>query len=178
MNSDPYPRRPRGPQAGSALAGVLATSLMTAGLFMAGRALAESTVPSPTRIVEFVIALLVFVLLNGLFVASETAIEVLRPSHTKFLESGDSEGQAAVADMLQRKASFVAACSLGSMTMRAWIVALTVLPAVGLSEWLKTVWPAFAGMGQGEAIFLAMLILAIPVVAVNVVLGELVPRSY
>lgn len=181
MNSDPYQRRSRGRLSGGALAGVLAASLVFAGLFTVARGISAVGAPTATQVVEFCLVLLVLVLLNGFFVASETAIEVLKGSHSKSIGQGDERSQAAIADMLVRKASFVAACSLGSMTLRAWIVVLAVVPSLSLSEWMRAQWPAlasWAGDGQGATVLIAMLVLAIPVVALNVVLGELVPKSY
>jgi putative hemolysin len=140
--------------------------------------------PQPVVVVEFFVALLVIVALNGMFVAGDTAIDLLRPSHGKALESASERRQAAFQDLIERKSSFVAACSLGSMTMRAWMVALAVLPAISFSVWLRGQFPTFrdwaasGDVGFGGVVLVSVLVLAIPIVALNVIFGELIPKSY
>ncbi len=189
MSSDPYPPRKRGASnrtnSGSASAGLLATGLILtpAALVFSGLTSAVEG-PQPVVVLEFFFALVVIVLLNSLFVAGETAIELLKPSHGKVLEEGNGRRLSAFQDLIARKSSFVAACSLGSTTMRAWMVALAVLPAISMSTWLQGQWTVFSewaksgDLGFGGVVLVGILILAIPIVALNVIFGELIPKSY
>ncbi len=181
MSSEPDQRRRRG----SALAGALAASLFVAPFLALGRSVfAQAGAPSATIIVEFLFALAAIIVLNGLFVAGETAIDLLKPSHGKALEGAPERKTSAFQDLIARKPSFVAACSLGSTTMRAWMVAMAVLPAMTMADWLRAEWPVFerwadsGDLGFGGVVLVGVLILAIPIVALNVVFGELVPKTY
>ena len=122
--------------------------------------------------------------MNRVFVAGDTAIDLLKPSHEKALDGVDENQKANFQELLDRKPNFVAACSIGSMTMRAWMVALTIIPASSLIPWLRSVSSLFDGwanagdVGRGGVMLVAVLLIAIPVVAINVVLGELIPKSY
>ncbi len=140
-------------------------------------ALPLAAAASPGFVVGIVFAFVLIIALNGIFVAGETAIDLLKASHEKAVDGESEEKRGYMRDMLERKASLVAACSLGAMTMRAWMVALTVVPAVPLAERLQAQFPALEGSLSG-AVLIAMLLLAIPVVAVNIVFGELIPKSY
>ncbi len=189
MSSEPFKRRARSApsraEAGSASAGLLATGLLLAPGVLVVQGLGSSTDgPKPVIVAEFLLALVVIVLLNSLFVAGETAIDLLKPSHGRVLEEGNGRRLAVFQDLIARKSNFVAACSLGSTTMRAWMVALAVLPAITMSTWLRDQWPVFqrwadsGDIGFGGVVLVGILILAIPVVALNVIFGELIPKSY
>ena len=180
MSSDPYPSSTR--RAHSRLrSGTASTGIF---LFVQAALLIAASNTQPAVVTEFFIVLVVLVLFNGLFVAGETAIDLLKPSHGKALEAENGKRIATFDDLIRRKANFVAACSLGSMTMRAWIVAMTVIPSVTTADWLRTNWQVFdrwsasGDLGQGCVLLIAVLLLAIPAVALNVVVGELIPKSY
>ncbi len=118
-------------------------------------------------------ALLLFVVaLNGLFVAADTGLELLRTGHVRATENGQSRR---LQEMLDLRQHFIAACTLGSQTCRAWMMILSFIPAPFLTrlyansnnvpeEW----WHVLA----------AGVLVTIPVAALNVVFGELVPKSY
>lgn len=187
MNSDPYPSPPRRQptkfEAGSTVTALLAVCLLVALVALFWRAVATATsVSGATAAVEFVFTVIVIVGLNGMFVAGDTAIDLLKNSHGKSLED---EGKKRIFDdLIARKANFVAACSLGAMTMRSWLVALAAVPAISFSQWLADRWGYFHNwqssgpLGNGLLLLVSVLLLAIPLVAVNVVLGELAPKSY
>lgn len=123
-------------------------------------------------------AFLVTIVLNAAFVAAETAIDLLKSSHERLLDDDNERQRQVFSDLIERKPSFVAACSLGSMTMRAWMIALTVLPAEPMSVWLRGQFDVLSSWNAGSVVMLSVLVLAIPVVAINIVLGELIPKSY
>ena len=127
---------------------------------------------------QLVVAFLAIIALNAFFVAGDTAIDLLKASHEKALKDGDERQLEAFNDLMENKPSYVAACSLGSMTMRAWAVALTILPAFPMSDWMRGQFNGLSNWNDSALILLSVLLIAIPVVALNIVFGELIPKSY
>jgi putative hemolysin len=137
---------------------------------------AVTVLPQPSWVawLEFALAVLAVIVLNGVFVAGESAVALLRNSHVKQVAL-DERRTAVVRDALERKAHYVAACFLGSQTMRAWLVLIGIVPAFGLAPSVH----AWTGWPEGwPTVLAAALLVGIPLVAVNVVLGELVPRAF
>jgi putative hemolysin len=120
-----------------------------------------------------VTGILVLILLNGFFVAGEVAVEVLRPVHIRQVK--DNVEQSNKLQLLfDRKQSFVATCSVGSQIMRLAMVFVGFLLAQGLAIWgsARYGWPE-----DFQTILLCALAVAVPVVILNLILGELVPKS-
>lgn len=119
-----------------------------------------------------VISLIVlFVLLNALFVAAETAINLLRPIHVKYVKEGRSER---LQDLVDGKAKYATACALGSRT--AWLALGLLVLVLALSYGIE-------GTGDQQrfdlgSFFLHLLWIAIPMAILNLVIGDLVPKSY
>lgn len=121
------------------------------------------------------LAAIVFVVfLNALFVAADSALELLRPSHIRALDKEDPRVPT-LQQLLDNKGKFVAGCTLGSQTMRAWMMILCFIPARAFGPWLAT---KFGQTPSFTWFILAGVILSIPVAAFNLIFGELVPRSY
>lgn len=119
------------------------------------------------------IALMILVIaINGLFVAADTSIELLRLAHVKMFENGRATK---LQQLLDHRPHYVAACTLGSQTCRAWMMILSFMPAPYLAH-------AYAEQNrvpeQWWYVLMAGVAVTIPVAAVNVVFGELVPKSY
>lgn len=110
--------------------------------------------------------------LNAAFVGACTAFELLRSTHVKHEKEERKARQ--LGSVLGQRDRLIAACNLGSTTVRAWLILLCFLPAPGLAWALQGIgWPqGFFGY------FLAAILLSIPVAAVNLVFGELVARNY
>jgi putative hemolysin len=113
--------------------------------------------------------------LTGIFVASETSVELLRPRHIKHLRDENSRGAVRLQTLLDGQSRFSAACSLGSHLARLvlvfavlWLAPLA-MPAV--SGWFG--WEEGLGAVLGTGLFLML-----PVGLVHVVFGELVPKSF
>lgn len=127
----------------------------------------------PTYGAQTVLALLVVIFLNALFVAADAALESLRPglirSNEKYIAYVDR-----LQAMFDRKQELIAACALGSITMRSWMIILCFVPAPALSRGLGT-WVAWPSEWVG--VIATATLLSLPVAAVNVVVGELLPRS-
>ncbi len=155
------------------VSGTFGIALFLAPILVFGQGLADAA-PRTFVGMELILAMLAVVALNAVFVSGETSIELIRSSHLK-LSAADERKSRVLQDVVTHKLLYVAACSLGSQTMRAWLVLLTFPLAFSASPFfserlhLSSGWPVvlFAGFLVG-----------IPVVAFNVVFGELVPRSY
>ncbi|MBS1724927.1 MAG: HlyC/CorC family transporter [Armatimonadetes bacterium] len=175
--SEPSERSRRKPparrHAGSAVSGLIGVVLFLTPAFVLTQGLAQT---SPRTVVglELVVAILAVILLNGVFVAGETAIELVRASHVKQFATDEKKSRM-LQDILLHKPVLVAACFLGSQTMRAWLVLLSVPFAMELAPWvtanvhIQDGWPS---------VLVAGFAVGIPVVALNVILAELVPRTY
>ncbi len=118
--------------------------------------------------------ILVAIFLNALFVAGDTSIDLLRSAHIKALER-ENGGYRVLQEIFDKKTKYVSTCTLGSQTMRAWMIILSFLAAPALAERLVGTWP---NLDIWSAVFLGGIIISVPVAALNLVLGELVPRSY
>lgn len=119
-----------------------------------------------------VISLIVlFVFLNALFVAAETAINLLRPIHVKYVKEGKS---ARLQDLVDGKAKYATACALGSRT--AWLALGLLVLMLALSYGIENV----GGVQRFELgrFFWHLLWIAIPMAILNLVIGDLVPKSY
>lgn len=119
-----------------------------------------------------VISLIVlFVFLNALFVAAETAINLLRPIHVKYVGEDRAER---LKDLVDGKAKYSTACALGSRT--AWLALGLLVLLLALSYGIETV----GGVQQFDlaSFFWHLLWIAIPMAILNLVIGDLVPKSY
>jgi len=151
------------------IAAVLPATVLAQGL---GTDPVTGTVPT-FGIACALVLVFVLILLNAFSVAGENALEILRSSHAKHLEK-DSRHSAAVHDMFERRVHYLASCTVASQTLRAWMImacAVLAYPLAGPAS-ASLHWPFWA------ALILAVLAVAIPVVGLNIVLGELVPKSY
>lgn len=113
--------------------------------------------------------------LNALFIASETALEVLRPVHLKHVRESDSEQADILQELMTGRPKYIAATNIGSHLCRGGLVVVAFMLSPGLAMVLD------ARFGWGTAygmLLLATLALLIPIGLFNLILGELVPRSY
>jgi putative hemolysin len=113
------------------------------------------------------------ILLNGLFVAGEAAADLLRPLHAKHVKDNPNHSRR-IQTILDHKQRYVASCTLGSQTMRAMMVLVGFLMAPGLAGLLQ----AQLGWNYAPAFALAALLLVGPIMLLNLIVGELVPKSY
>jgi putative hemolysin len=121
-----------------------------------------------------VIGILAIIVLNGLFVAGETAVELLRPVHVKFARESQPEDADRLESMIDRKAKYVAACTLASHFCRVAMVIIGLFLAPGIAAWLSETFP----QASAPAMFVCALILvAVPIALLNLMF-ELVPKSY
>ncbi len=167
MKADPPERTPR-------------MRLQTALLMLLAAAISRASIPDgdtlttniPSYVGVTVALLLLVIALNGLFVAADTAIELLRPTHVKMFDNGRSQK---LQHLLDSRPHYVAACTLGSQTCRAWMMILSFIPA----PFLAHIYAERSSVtDQWWYVLSAGILVTIPVAAVNVVFGELVPKSY
>lgn len=132
------------------------------------------TSPVSGSVIAFCVILVILIIaLNGLAVAGENALEILRSSHMRHLEK-DSKHHGAIHNLVDRRVYFLASCTVASLTFRAWLIILCGILAYPLAAPVMdslqlSLWGALA---------LASLAVAIPVVGLNIIFGELVPKSY
>jgi len=116
---------------------------------------------------------LVFVLVGGVFSATEMALVSLRPSQLDRLEQQGSRG-AKVASLARDPNRFLAAVQIG-VTVAGFLSA-----AYGASTLAPDVAPIFTGLGMpdGAADNVALVVMTLVIAYLSLVLGELVPKRF
>lgn len=147
------------------------TSLWMLGNGTRSTELAQSTIGvSGTAAVALILAIIA---LNGLFVAAETAVDLMKPVHVKHYREEENTKRA---DRLQRlldnKVNYAAACILGSHLCRVAMVLAGLLLAPGVAALIKPDGPPI-----WEMLVLSAAIVAVPILLLNLVV-ELVPKSF
>ena len=113
--------------------------------------------------------------LNALFIASETALEVLRPVHIKHVRESSPEQADTLQELVAGRPKFVAATNIGSHLCRAALVVVGFLLSPGFAVALDDRF----GWGTAYAMLLiGTVVLLVPIGLFNLIFGELVPRSY
>jgi len=166
------PSRPHAPS-GSGIFLLILGFMPLAAVAQAMRNADPSGVPD-TVLGPTLVAIIAVITLNSVFVAAGTAIELLRQGHLRQVERDDVRSGRIVV-LMADKPRFIAGCTLGSQTMRAWMMLLCFVPAPAFATWL--VERALVSEGY-PGVLIAGVIITIPVAAVNLVFGELVPKSY
>jgi putative hemolysin len=120
-----------------------------------------------------IVIILALILVNGLYVTAETAVELLRPSHVRALDKDDPRRDD-VQRILDERARIIAGCTLMRQTTLWWLVIFSFVPSISVAR----------SVGVGDvntmriiAIVGTWLLVAIPIAAVNMVVGELAPKS-
>ena len=116
---------------------------------------------------------LVFVLVGGVFSATEMALVSLRPSQLDRLEQQGGRG-AKVASLARDPNRFLAAVQIG-VTVAGFLSA-----AYGASTLAPDVAPVFTGLGLSEraADNVALVVMTLLIAYLSLVLGELVPKRF
>jgi len=121
-----------------------------------------------------VMGVLAVIFLNGVFVAAETAVELLKPVHIKFAKDTKPEQADRLQAIFDRKAKYVAACTLASHFCRVAMVLVGMLLAPGVAAWLG----GLTGRVGDPWIFVySLIIVSLPITLINLMF-ELVPKSY
>jgi putative hemolysin len=121
-----------------------------------------------TGLLSMIVLIIFF---NALFIAAETAIDLLKSLHVRHVRDEDEAKGRLLQDLLDHKQRYATACTLGSRMARILIALIIVLLATSLD--LKSSEPFLVGH-----FLINLAIVAIPISLVNLVVGELVPKSY
>ena len=170
MKTEPPQRTPRTRLSRTLLSGIL---FGLAGLAWAAPVTTTSlSTEIPGYLLPTFLLVLLVILLNGLFVASDISLNLLRGNHVKTLMNGQA---IKIQALMEQKDRYIATCTLGSQTMRAWMILLCFIPAPYLAHQYSLV------TGTPDSwwtIFTIGVLLTLPVAGLNVIFGELVSRTY
>ena len=121
-----------------------------------------------------VLGVLAVIVLNGLFVAGETSVELLRSVHVRYAKDNEPELSERLQAILDRKAKYVAACTLASHFCRVAMILIGLFLAPGVASWLGRQFDA-----QSDAMMFvwALVLVSLPIALLNLMF-ELVPKSY
>jgi putative hemolysin len=128
---------------------------------------------SPAFAVFVVLAFLSIIALNALFVASEAALNQLKGPMAGAYKQDDVL-TARLNHLLSHRDRYIAGVFMGSMTMRAWLIILCFVPAYAIVD-AQNGTEATASIAQ---VILWTVALSIPAAGLNVLVGELIPKSY
>jgi putative hemolysin len=121
-----------------------------------------------------VLGVLAIIVLNGIFVAGETAVELLKTVHVKFAREHEPKDADRLQLILDRKSKYVAACTLASHFCRVAMILTGLFLAPGVSDWLQK---QFNKPNDPAMFVWALIIVAVPIALLNLMF-ELVPKSY
>lgn len=143
-------------------------------------AIADADPSSGTNVAETLQSLLVpslliillLIVINGFFVAGETALELLRPSHIK--TTSDEKQQGVLQKLLDRRPQCIAGSTLVRQTALWWLVMVSFVPASAITQRLID-----GGNLAPTATshFIVWLLVALPIALVNMVIAEIVPKN-
>lgn len=119
--------------------------------------------------------LIAFMLIAAMFVAAHTGLVGLRPVHAKAFREKEDRRADRLEMLIEDRSHFQAALSFGAQTARLGIVFCGFLFAPDLANQLGFWFNWHVGY---PLILLSALIIAVPVLMLNLVVVELVPKSY
>ena len=122
-----------------------------------------------------IFAILAVIALNALVSASDSAVRSLKPVHARTPREGDTKSVSRLQWMLDQKTKLAASLSMAGKTGRILLVLLGFLLGLDLANTAHVQWGLALGWGT---VILATVIAAIPVGALNLIVGELLPHSF
>jgi putative hemolysin len=135
-------------------------------------------VTSPTSdsapVILVILGILCLILLNSLFVMGSVAIESIRPFLIRHSKDHDEAGYRRLERLMDEKAGYVAAATVGSHLCRIGIIGGSFLMADDLAV---VIFPHSGTTVGFLQLLSAALIIAIPAEIINLIVGELVPKS-
>ena len=120
-----------------------------------------------------VLIILAMLILNGFFAAYEIALASIRTTRLKALADQKRAGAATAVRMKTRMEGSLAVVQLG-ITLVGAIAAAT--GGASVDEWITPVFEGRFGMSHRFAHFLALACFVIPLSAITIVIGELLPK--
>ncbi|AIE83559.1 hemolysin family protein [Fimbriimonas ginsengisoli] len=161
---------------GYGVVGLMASAL-TAMWFLGERGGAQLSLaanePIPVSGSAFIALIVAVIFLNALFVAAETAVDLLRAIHVKHVKEEDRANRERLQDLVDNKQRYATACTLASRIARVIIALAIVLLAASFD-----LGPNRSGSVEIGHFLMNLVFVAIPVSLVNLVVGELVPKSF
>lgn len=192
MTSDPSERRRRlktHHSDGFALQDLIgsgAVSIAAPGALVFSAAALQGASPKalldqPLYLIATLAALALIVFLNALFVMAETGLVLLKGQAVKAQDKGpdkmselQSREFARLNHLFDFKDRYTAGTVMGRRTTGAWLILLCLVPAWAIEETL-----AGSVTGRGFLwVLLWMIALSIPIAGINLLFGELIPKSY
>jgi putative hemolysin len=119
--------------------------------------------------------LFLLLILNAIFIAGETSAGALRASHLKHAKDEIGNKSAALHELINQRQQYVTACLLASRLARLGIFVLVLILAATISASIEKSTVDLTSLS--EVVPWALLI-GLPVLGVNLIVGELIPRSY
>lgn len=128
----------------------------------------------PGGVNSALILVVVGIVLNGLYVAGATAVDLLRPMHVRYLKEDQESQRQKLQFLIDGKPQFVAACVVASAIIRLSLV-FVAFPMV------QVLYVALIGRGWEssiETLITAGLVVSLPIAGLNLIAADLIPRSY
>jgi putative hemolysin len=113
-------------------------------------------------------------MVNTLFIAAGVAVDLLRPVHARHLKEGASNQAQRLQTLLDDKQRFVATCTMASQVTRMFLVYVVFLLTMALDRYFVTEGRA----SDDTTLFFSAIVVVVPILVMNVFLGDLIPRSY
>jgi len=118
------------------------------------------------------LAILLLILINSIYMAAETALELLRPGHVKLVEKEDQRSQ--LRWLLAHRRDLIAGCTLVRQSAFWWIVMLSAIPT---TVFVKSMILRGSWNDGVLSYLLGWMVIGIPLAALNMIIGELGPKS-
>lgn len=122
-----------------------------------------------------VLAILLVVALNSVVSAAESAVRSLKAIHVKPTREGDTRAISKLQWLMDQRTKIAAATSMASKSGRVLLVLLGFLLGLDVANMASQQWNVGTGWGT---VVVASLAVAIPIGALNLVVGELLPHSF
>jgi putative hemolysin len=122
-----------------------------------------------------ILAVIVLVALNAAFIAAETSVGALRSIHIKHAREDLGAKTSSLQELIEARPRYLAACLLASRLARLGLFILVIVIAAVIAGSLKQTTADLAAL---QDVLPWALAIGIPVVGLNLIIGELIPRSY
>ncbi|NJL30581.1 MAG: HlyC/CorC family transporter [Phycisphaerales bacterium] len=122
-----------------------------------------------------IVVILLMVLLNSVFAAYELALASARPERLRSLEQSKRKGARSAVYMKGRMEASLAVVQLG-ITLFGAIAA--AVGGASVDENLSPKVAQWLGIRQSMADFIALALFVIPLAAISIIVGELIPKSF
>ncbi|HWA83668.1 MAG TPA: hemolysin family protein [Fimbriimonadaceae bacterium] len=154
---------------------MLILTLVLAPSVYAGQIQPTSAAGSLNLWITSTFAFILLLFLSGLYVAAETAVDVLRSTHVRHVREAIGERSARLQELIDKRMPYVTACLLASRLARLGLFLLVLVVAPSVAGAIEGIPPSSLAYAS---ILPWTICLGVPVTLFSLILGELVPRSY